>query len=532
MNDPRDPRACHVEVLPPWQDAENLDAELAAFSEKLSMAIDAGYTACVPDNAMGKLAFQGTELIEELSLHPPRGSAMIHLNTFHSKADLDRILESCARLSIRRILVVTGDGSERLPRLKPAEVGAEGVEAVTSVELLRYVSGRWPGAFELGAAFNPYEPPEHELAKFERKLAAGASFAITQPLIGRNAVVDRFREAYPGVPLVVEAWMSKKLDLLSEAIGYELAPGASYDPIENLKALRRAYPDCGAYLSLVGFKSQFGRLGEAWNAGRRALRIAVCVKQVPATSDAKIDPETKRIVREGLKAVMNPYDVYALEEALRIRERLGGEVVALTMGPPRADLVLREALSMGVDRAILLSDRAFGGSDTWATSYALSKAIEKLDGVDLALCGKQAIDGDTAQVGPGIAAHLGWAQAASVTEIRDSGDGGFIAKRMLEDGWDRCRLTTPAVLTVVKDINQPRVPTLKGRLSAKAAEIPVWSAADIGADPGKLGLEGSPTRVVKTGPAAGRDKRTLRIEGRAKDCAKALVRELRLRSLV
>ncbi|MBR6921981.1 MAG: electron transfer flavoprotein subunit beta/FixA family protein, partial [Clostridia bacterium] len=127
------------------------------------------------------------------------------------------------------------------------------------------------------------------------------------------------------------------------------------------------------------------------------MKIAVCVKQVPATSDAKIDPETKRIIREGGKAVVNPFDLYAIEEAVRIKERTGGEVIALSMGPEKAKAALTEALSMGVDRAVLLSDRAFGGSDTWATSYALAKAIEKIGGVDLILCGKQAVDGDTAQ---------------------------------------------------------------------------------------------------------------------------------------
>ena len=130
------------------------------------------------------------------------------------------------------------------------------------------------------------------------------------------------------------------------------------------------------------------------------MRIVVCIKQVPATNDARIDPETKRIVREGVKAILNPFDTYAIEEGVQLRERLGGEVVALSMGPPKAEETLREAIAQGADRAILLSHRAFGGSDTWATSYALACAIRTLGGVDLVICGKQAIDGDTAQVGP------------------------------------------------------------------------------------------------------------------------------------
>jgi electron transfer flavoprotein beta subunit len=262
------------------------------------------------------------------------------------------------------------------------------------------------------------------------------------------------------------------------------------------------------------------------------MRIVVCVKQVPGTNDAKIDPETKRIIREGIKAMTNPFDTYAVEEAVRIKEKIGGEVIALSMGPPRAEAVLREAISVGADRGILLSDRAFGGSDTWATSYALARAIRKIGGVDLVICGKQAVDGDTAQVGPGIAAQLAWPQATYVMELAGIADGSLTAKRMHEDGWDLCSIRLPAVLTVVKDINQPRVPTLKGRLAAQKNEIPVWTAVDIGADPTMIGLDGSPTRVVKTNPPAPRHTTTLKLTGTAAENATRLVHELRLRSLV
>jgi electron transfer flavoprotein beta subunit len=262
------------------------------------------------------------------------------------------------------------------------------------------------------------------------------------------------------------------------------------------------------------------------------MKIVVCVKQVPGTHDAKIDPETKRIVREGIKAMTNPFDTYAVEEAVRIKEKIGGEVIVLTMGPPRADIVLREGISVGADAAVLLSDRAFGGSDTWATSYALAKAIEKIGGVDLVICGKQAIDGDTAQVGPGIAAQLDWPQATYVMEVPEINDTMIRAKRMHEDGWDICEITLPAVLTVVKDINQPRIPTLKGRLAAQKIEIPTWTAADIGADLAKIGLDGSPTRVVKTNPPPARTTETLKLDGSPADSAQKLVRQLRLRSLV
>ncbi len=262
------------------------------------------------------------------------------------------------------------------------------------------------------------------------------------------------------------------------------------------------------------------------------MKIVVCVKQVPGTHDAKIDPETKRIVREGIKAMTNPFDTYAVEEAVRIKEKIGGEVIVLTMGPPRADIVLREGISVGADAAVLLSDRAFGGSDTWATSYALSKAIEKIGGVDLVICGKQAIDGDTAQVGPGIAAQLNWPQATYVMAVPEINSEMIHAKRMHEDGWDICEIKLPAVLTVVKDINQPRIPTLKGRLAAQKIEIPTWTAADIGADLSKIGLDGSPTRVVKTNPPPARTTETLILNGSAADSAQKLVKQLRLRSLV
>ncbi len=262
------------------------------------------------------------------------------------------------------------------------------------------------------------------------------------------------------------------------------------------------------------------------------MRIVVCIKQVPATHDASIDPETKRIVREGVKAILNPFDTYAVEEGVLLRERLGGEVVVLSMGPPKAEAVLREAVSQGADRAVLLSHRAFGGSDTWATSYALACAIRTLGGADLVICGKQAVDGDTAQVGPGIAAHLGWPQATHVMQIRSANPGSIVAVRMHEDGYDVCELSLPVVITVVKDINQPRIPTLRSSLASRKINIPVWTPDMIAADTARIGLDGSPTRVVKTEPPPPRQNASCRIEGPPAVCAAALVRELRIRNLV
>ena len=257
----------HVEILPPKQETEKLEADLEAFAVKFARVMESGYCACITDNAMGNLSFQGTEMIEELRLAPREDLVMIHLNTFHTKSNLDGILASCRTLGIRNLLVVSGDGSDRLPRLLPQEVGAGGVAAVTSVELLRFIAREHPGFFNLGVAFNPYEPEEHEFEKMERKLAAGAAFVITQPVIGLHPGVRTLMETYPSLPVIVEAWMSKKLELLSEAVGYEIPHAEVYNPIENLRELHRLYPSCGVYLSLLGFKTQYDFLKDTWKRG-------------------------------------------------------------------------------------------------------------------------------------------------------------------------------------------------------------------------------------------------------------------------
>jgi electron transfer flavoprotein beta subunit len=270
------------------------------------------------------------------------------------------------------------------------------------------------------------------------------------------------------------------------------------------------------------------------NFGNREyeMKIVVCLKQVPATHEAKIDPETKRIVREGVEAVMNPFDTYALEQGLLIREEKGGEVIALSMGPKKAVETLKEAIACGADRAVLLNDRAFAGSDTWATSYALALAIRKIGDVDLVICGKQAIDGDTAQVGPGIAAQLDWPQGTYVSAMPSVDEKTVTVHRMHEDGYDVTELDLPAVLTVVKGINTPRIPSLKGRMAARKAEIPTWTAEDVNAEEAKIGLDGSPTRVVKTEPPPARHKDTELISGTPEEAAKKIIHELRVRSLV
>jgi electron transfer flavoprotein beta subunit len=239
------------------------------------------------------------------------------------------------------------------------------------------------------------------------------------------------------------------------------------------------------------------------------MKIIVCVKQVPDAKDVRLDPVTNTLSREGVQSIMNPYDEYALEEAVRLKEKCGGEVVVVTMGPPQAEDVLRQAISCGADDAVLISDRSFAGADTWATAYTLEKALKKIGPFDLILCGKQAIDGDTAQVGPGLATRLGIPYLTCVQKIREADENGLVAERMMDDGYDIVDMAYPALLTVVKDINEPRVPSLKGKMKAKKAEIQKLNAEAIEADPACIGLPGSPTKVVHVFPPLARGERTL-----------------------
>ncbi|MDD3905677.1 MAG: electron transfer flavoprotein subunit beta/FixA family protein [Candidatus Omnitrophica bacterium] len=227
------------------------------------------------------------------------------------------------------------------------------------------------------------------------------------------------------------------------------------------------------------------------------MNIIVCIKQVPNTTDVKIDPVTNTLIRDGVESVINPFDTYAIEEAVRLKERFGGKVTVITMGPPQAENALKEAISLGCDEAILVSDRKFAGSDTWATSYTLSCAIKKIGAYDCVICGKQASDGDTAQVGPGISTHLDIPQVTYVKKVEEMTEKKAKVERMTEDGYDIVETPLPCLLTVVKEINTPRIPSLKGMMRAKSAKITKWNADDIKADPKSLGLDGSPTRVVK-----------------------------------
>jgi electron transfer flavoprotein beta subunit len=228
------------------------------------------------------------------------------------------------------------------------------------------------------------------------------------------------------------------------------------------------------------------------------MKIIVCIKQVPEVSEVKINPVTNTLIREGVPSIINPFDTYAIEEGVRLREKHGGTLVILTMGPPQAETALRQAVEVGADEMVLLSDRAFAGSDTLATSFALSQAIRKIGGYDLILCGKQAMDGDTGQVGPGIAEFLDLPLMTYVKKVVELEPGKRIrVQAMTDDGYDVLEAPLPAVLTVVKEINVPRLPSLRTKMKSKSAKVTVLKAADIGAPSGKIGLEGSPTAVWK-----------------------------------
>lgn len=255
------------------------------------------------------------------------------------------------------------------------------------------------------------------------------------------------------------------------------------------------------------------------------MNIVVCIKQVPDTAEVRINPETNTLIRDGVPSIINPYDIHAIEAGLQIKETVGGKVTVITMGPPQAESALRDALSMGADEAVLLSDRAFAGSDTWATAYTLSKAVEKL-GADVILCGKQAIDGDTAQVGPEVAEFLNMPHISYIRKIEDVQSRSLRVQRLMDDGYDIVESSLPVLLTVVKELNQPRLPSLKGKMAARKAEIKKWTAAEIEADQGKIGLTGSPTQVRNIfAPDAKKDRKVL--EGTLEQQVDALVRELR-----
>lgn len=227
------------------------------------------------------------------------------------------------------------------------------------------------------------------------------------------------------------------------------------------------------------------------------MRIVVCIKQVPDTTEVRLDPKTGTLIREGVPSIINPDDKAGLEAALRLKDEIGAHVTVISMGPPQADLALREALAMGADDAVLLTDRAFGGADTWATSTTIAAAIKNLE-YDLIITGRQAIDGDTAQVGPQIAEHLGLPNISYAEDIKVDGDY-IIVKRQYEDRYHTIKAKLPVLITALAELNEPRYMSPGGIFDAFREKTPlVWNLKDITVDTSNIGLKGSPTKVKKS----------------------------------
>ena len=261
------------------------------------------------------------------------------------------------------------------------------------------------------------------------------------------------------------------------------------------------------------------------------MNIVVCIKQVPDTTDVKIDPKTGTLIREGVPSIINPDDRHAIEEGLRLKEKHGGRVVVLSMGPPQAIDALMETKAMGVDECYLVSDRAFAGSDTLATSYALARCVQTTGAWDVVICGRQAIDGDTAQIGPQMAEALGVPQVTYAIEIKIDGKH-VVAKRALEDGYEVIETQLPALFTVINEINKPRYPTVKGIVSVcRDCNIQTWTAKDIGASPKMCGLNGSPTQVARTFAPEPKGAGVI-YKGAAEQNVKDLVKALRAKNVV
>lgn len=256
------------------------------------------------------------------------------------------------------------------------------------------------------------------------------------------------------------------------------------------------------------------------------MKIIVCAKQVPDTNEVKIDPVKGTLIRDGVPSILNPDDANALEEALRLKDENPGTTVSvLSMGPPQACFMLRECLAMGADDAALLSDRAFGGADTCATSTTIAAGIRKLGGADIIFAGRQAIDGDTAQVGPQVAQRLGLPVVTYVQKVVELAEDHVVVQRQLEDGYEVIEVKTPCLLTAVKELNAPRYMTVGGIVDACAKPIAVWNHEDVALNPSNCGLNASPTQVFRsfTPPPKGKGEM---LAGSVPEMASALVQKL------
>lgn len=262
------------------------------------------------------------------------------------------------------------------------------------------------------------------------------------------------------------------------------------------------------------------------------MKIIVCIKQVPDTNEVRIDPKTGTLIREGVPSIINHDDKNALEEVLKLKDKYEDvHVTVLTMGPPQADVALREALAMGADRAILLSDRAFAGSDTWATAKTLTAAIKKIGDYDIIFCGRQAIDGDTAQVGPQLAEDLGIPQITYVTHLEVNGRE-VKAHRALEDGYEVLSTKMPCLLTAIKELNEPRYPSVRGIFEAyREKQVEVWSAKDIDINLNETGLNSSPTNVRQTFTPSPKGQGMI-LEGNGRDTVQELLFKLGEKHLI
>ena len=262
------------------------------------------------------------------------------------------------------------------------------------------------------------------------------------------------------------------------------------------------------------------------------MNIVVCVKQVPASNEARMDPVTNTVIRENVESILNPFDAFAVEEAVRLKARCdGSSVMAISMGVPSAAQMLRGVIAVGVDQAMLLTDRAFAGADTWATANALASAIGILPQPDLILCGRMATDGDTAQVGPMLAEVLDIPHVTDVAEIVEAGEHSVVVRKLTDDGYQVLQVPRPALLSVTKEINVPRLPSIAGVLRGAEAEVQICSAAQLGVDPARVGLAGSVTKVVRTMRPDHRVKSEV-LEGSVPEQTRALLERLREKKLV
>ncbi|QEK13108.1 electron transfer flavoprotein subunit beta/FixA family protein [Crassaminicella thermophila] len=261
------------------------------------------------------------------------------------------------------------------------------------------------------------------------------------------------------------------------------------------------------------------------------MKVIVCVKQVPDTNEVRIDPVKGTLIRDGVPSILNPDDANALEEALALKDKYEDvHVTVITMGPPQADEMLRECLAMGADEAILLSDRAFAGADTWATSNTIAAAIRKIGDYDIIFAGRQAIDGDTAQVGPQIAERIGIPQVTYVQDFKIEGDE-ITVQRQLEDGYEVIKVKKPVLLTAIKELNKPRYMSIEGIYDACKQDITVWTLADLDVEKHEVGLDASPTKVFRSFTPAPKGKGVM-LEGTTKEMVEKLVVALKQKHVI